>query len=63
MSPTNPVTLKVLEEMGAGTVNIPADMTLDELAEMRAAVKLPLDLYVESPMRWPGWCAARSSAT
>jgi hypothetical protein len=49
MSPTNPVTLKVLEEMGAGTVNIPADVTLDELAEMRAAVKLPLDLYVESP--------------
>ena len=24
-------------------------MTLDELAEMRAAVRLPLDLYVESP--------------
>ena len=47
MSPTNPVTLKVLEEMGAGTVNIPADVTLDELAEMRAAVTLPLDLYVE----------------
>jgi len=43
------VTLKVLEEMGASTVNIPADVTLDELAEMRAAVKLPLDLYVESP--------------
>jgi hypothetical protein len=49
MSPTNPVTLKVLEEMGASTVNIPADVTLDELAEMRAAVRLPLDLYVESP--------------
>jgi hypothetical protein len=49
MSPTNPVTLKVLEEMGASTVNIPADVTLDELAEMRAAVALPLDLYVESP--------------
>jgi hypothetical protein len=49
MSPTNPVTLKVLEEMGASTVNIPADVTLDELAEMRATVKLPLDLYVESP--------------
>jgi hypothetical protein len=49
MSPTNPVTLKVLEELGASTVNIPADVTLDELAEMRAAVSLPLDLYVESP--------------
>ena len=49
MSPTNPVTLKILEELGASTVNIPADVTLDELAEMRAAVSLPLDLYVESP--------------
>ena len=49
MSPSNPVTVKVLEELGASTVNIPSDMTLDELAEMRAAVGIPLDLYVESP--------------
>jgi hypothetical protein len=49
MSPSNPVTVKILEELGAGTVNIPADVTLAELAEMRAAVGLPLDLYVESP--------------
>ena len=49
MSPSNPVTVKILEDLGASTVNIPADMTLAELAEMRAAVSLPLDLYVESP--------------
>jgi hypothetical protein len=49
MSPTNPVTLTVLEEFGASTVNIPADVTLAELAEMRAATSLPLDLYVEAP--------------
>jgi hypothetical protein len=49
MSPSNPVTVKLLEDLGAGTVNIPADATLAELAEMRAAVSLPLDLYVESP--------------
>ena len=30
-------------------MNIPADATLAELAEMRAAVSLPLDLYVEAP--------------
>jgi hypothetical protein len=30
-------------------VNIPADATLAELAEMRAAVSIPLDLYVEAP--------------
>jgi len=49
MSPSNPVTVKLLEDLGASTVNIPADVTLAELAEMRAAVSLPLDLYVESP--------------
>jgi hypothetical protein len=49
MSPSNPVTVKLLEELGASTVNIPADATLAELAELRAAVSLPLDLYVESP--------------
>jgi len=48
MSPSNPVTLRLLEELGASTVNIPSDVTLAELAEMRAAVRLPLDLYVES---------------
>jgi hypothetical protein len=49
MSPSNPVTVKILEDLGASTVNIPADATLEELAEMRAAVSLPLDLYLESP--------------
>ena len=49
MSPSNPVTIKLLEDLGASTVNIPADATLAELAEMRAAVSIPIDLYVEAP--------------
>jgi len=49
MAPSNPVTLTVLAELGASTINIPSDVTITELAEMRAAVSLPLDLYVESP--------------
>ena len=49
MSPSNPVTVKLLEDLGASTVNIPADATLAELTEMRAAVSIPLDLYVEAP--------------
>ena len=48
MSPSNPVTLKILADLGASTVNIPSDVTLAELAEMRAAAGVPLDLYVES---------------
>ncbi|HXW43537.1 MAG TPA: U32 family peptidase [Streptosporangiaceae bacterium] len=49
MAPSNPVTLTVLAELGASTINIPSDVTIAELAEMRAAVTVPLDLYVESP--------------
>jgi hypothetical protein len=51
MAPSNPVTLKLLEQLGGSglTVNVPSDVTISELAEMRAAVSVPIDLYVESP--------------
>jgi hypothetical protein len=51
MAPSNPLTLHLIEQLGGSgiTVNIPSDVTLGELAEMRAAVSVPLDLYVESP--------------
>jgi hypothetical protein len=51
MAPSNPLTLRVLEEVGGGgiTVNIPSDVTVAELGDMRAASGVPLDLYVESP--------------
>jgi hypothetical protein len=45
----NASTLKVLQELGAGTVNISADVTLTELSEMRAHVDIPIDLYLETP--------------
>jgi len=49
MSPSNPLTVTLLEQLGATTINVPADVTIAELAEMRAAATVPLDLYVESP--------------
>lgn len=49
LAPSNPVTLRQLDRMGASTVNIPSDVTIAQLAEMRAASSIPLDLYVESP--------------
>jgi hypothetical protein len=49
MAPSNAASLRVLEQLGATTVNIASDVTLDQLAELRAASALPLDLYVESP--------------
>jgi hypothetical protein len=56
MAPSNPLTLRILEELGGSapggggiTVNIPSDVTVAELADLRAASGVPLDLYVESP--------------
>ena len=48
-APSNPATLKVLESLGGDTFNLPTDLTLNELYEMRSVTKLPLDLYVEAP--------------
>jgi hypothetical protein len=49
MAPTNPATFAQLERLGASTINVPSDMTLGQLAEMRSVSELPIDLYVESP--------------
>ena len=48
-APSNPAAIAVLSDLGADTINLPTDLTLAELAEMRAATRLPLDLYVEAP--------------
>ena len=49
MAPSNPAAFRLLEHLGASTVNVPSDMTVLQIAEMRAASQLPIDLYVESP--------------
>jgi hypothetical protein len=48
-APSNPVAFRLYERLGASTVNVPSDMTLAQLAEVRALSDLPIDLYVESP--------------
>lgn len=45
----NPATARVLEGLGADTLNVPGDLGPAQLAAMRAAVDVPLDVYVESP--------------
>jgi Peptidase family U32 len=49
MAPSNPLGLRVVESLGATTVNVPSDVSMWELAEMRAAATVPIDLYVEAP--------------
>jgi hypothetical protein len=62
LAPSNPAALQVLAEMGASTINVPSDVTLGQLSEMRAVTDLPLDLYVESPDPMGGIVRGQESA-
>ena len=39
----------MFERLGASTINLPTDLTLPQIAAIRAAVDMPLDVYVEAP--------------
>ncbi len=45
----NPASARTLESLGANTLNIPPDLSIEQVGDLRAASTLPLDLYVESP--------------
>ena len=45
----NPAAARVLEGLGASTINLPTDLSLAQIAAIRAAVDCPLDVYVEAP--------------
>jgi hypothetical protein len=55
MGAANPASVRLQERMGAGTYNVPTDLGLAQLAAIRAAVDLPLDLYVEVPDNFGGF--------
>ena len=40
MAPANPASARVLEDLGATTINVPSDLTLPQLASIRAAILL-----------------------
>jgi Peptidase family U32 len=45
----NAAAARVLARLGASTINLPTDLTLPQIAAVRAAVDVPLDVYVEAP--------------
>ena len=45
----NPSSARVLAGLGADTLNLPTDLSLAQIAAIRAAVDLPIDFYVEAP--------------
>lgn len=45
----NPASIALLERLGLTTFNVPTDLTLPQLAAIRQATTMPLDIYVEVP--------------
>lgn len=45
----NPSTARVLVDLGANTLNLVTDLSLAQIAAIRAAVDVPIDFYIEAP--------------
>lgn len=45
----NPSTARVLVGLGANTLNLVTDLSLAQIAAIRAAVDVPIDFYIEAP--------------
>jgi len=48
-APSNPAAFALSQRLGADTVNVPSDLTLAQLAELRSAATATIDFYVEAP--------------
>lgn len=55
LAAANPISIRMMEQLGAGTYNTPTDLSLPQLAAIRAAADLPLDIYVEVPDNFGGF--------
>lgn len=51
----NPSTARVLVGLGANTLNLATDLSLAQIAAIRAAVDVPIDFYIESPDNMGGF--------
>ncbi|MFI7319853.1 hypothetical protein [Streptomyces venezuelae] len=49
IGPVNPAAYAVYERLGADSLNVPSDLTLSHLTEIRRASGAPMDMYVEAP--------------
>ena len=49
LAPSNPLSFRQLAQLGMTTINVPSDLTLEEITELRATDPIPMDLYVEAP--------------
>jgi len=51
----NPISFRLLEKLGADTINPVRDLSLPMMATLRQAVKVPLDLHTDNPKSTGGF--------
>ncbi len=49
LAAANPATARVLEDLGATSINLPVDLSLPQIAAIRQAIDVAVDFYVEAP--------------
>ena len=49
LAAANPATARVLEDLGATSINLPVDLSLPQIAAIRQAIDTAIDFYVEAP--------------
>lgn len=49
IGPVNPAAFAVQEHLGADSINVPSDLTLAHLTEIRRVSATPMDMYIEAP--------------
>jgi hypothetical protein len=49
LAAANPATARLLEDLGATSINLPVDLSLPQIAAIRGAIDTAIDFYVESP--------------
>jgi len=51
----NPASALLLQRLGASTFNVATDLTLPQLAAVRSAIDIPLDVYISVPSGYGGF--------
>jgi len=49
LAAANPATARVLEDLGATSINLPVDLSLPQISAIRQAIDAAIDFYVEAP--------------
>ncbi|MEV5971532.1 hypothetical protein [Streptomyces sp. NPDC051921] len=49
IGPVNPASYAVYERLGADSINVPSDLTLDHVTDIRRVSAAPMDMYIEAP--------------